>query len=548
MSTSVERPAVGAPPQGAVSGLAKLWAWTLSVALLGSWTCFAAVPGINWTLWTLAAALGFRILQRRSANVHADRYSRTSLALACLLSGGAAITADPRADALVFLTVGALCCFAALALIQPRERIGPAALLCLPLALGRGIAGETGSRIGETLAAMRLRSAVPIMRGGLMAAGVAGTLFLLLSAADPILADWRDVAWSSMRTVRFLTHGLFFIALALVLLGAYGLVSRPVPADLESAESRVESLTPGARLKPRSSLSVLLAAADLPAAGRRIQLSDVERLMVLGAAAALFALFFAVELSTQFGLSGFQVTNILPRGETIAEATHRGFGQMIAAAVLCASVIIVLDRHSLRGRRERFILLLSWTVIAASLVLVVSAYLRVRFYELAYGFTEERIYAQVCCGAVLLSLTLLAWQLRNDAQGGPGLDLPGLTQRVALVGVACVGCLAYWNTAGWIVDSNMDRYERTGKIDVEYLARLARTSPDAIPALTRALARLPPRDALPLRDALQAGNVSGSILVPGAASRQLDWYEWSLRRAEASSAAVRLSGMPPATP
>jgi hypothetical protein len=524
----------GPPPGSAAAGLPGLWVWTLAVALLGSWTCFAAVPGINWTLWTLTATLGFRALRWRPADIRAGRLSCASLVLACLISGAAAITADPRADALIFLTVAALCYFSVLALAQPAERKGPAALLRLALALARRMAGEAGSRIGDTLAALRLRRAAPIIRGSLMAGALAGTLFLLLSAADPILADWRDAAWARVHTLRFLTHDLFFGVLALALLGAYGLIARRAPAD--------SSATPSDAPLAARSLSALPASAEA-AADRSVRFSDIERLLVLGAALALFLLFFAIELAAQGGPSGGSLVSLLPRGETFAEATHRGFGEMIGAAVLCASVIIALDRHALRARRERAVLLLSWSVIAASLVLVASAYLRVRFYESAYGFTEERIYVQVCCAAVLVSLLLLAWALRSGGAGGTEIDLPGLTLRVALVGITGVGLLAYWNTAGWIVSSNIERYQVTGKIDLDYLARLGRSSPDAVPALIEALARLPPGDAAALRAALRSSSFDASLLVP-AGDHPLAWYEWSLRRAAAASALRTLTASP----
>jgi Domain of unknown function (DUF4153) len=522
-------------PGSAASGLAGLWVWTLAVALLGSWTCFAAVPGINWTLWTLAATLGFLALRWRAADIRAGRLSSTSLALACLLSGAAAITADPRSDALIFLTVAALCYFSVLTLVQPAERMGPAALLRLALALARRMAGEAGTRIGDTLTALRLRRAAPIIRGSLMAGALASTLFLLLSAADPILADWRDAAWSSVHTLRFLTHDLFFLVLALVLLGAYGLAARRAPADSIATAS-------AAPLGSARSLSALLASAEATA-DRSVRFSDIERLLVLSAALALFLLFFAVELAAQWGPSGWSIASMVPRGETFAEATHRGFGEMIAAALLCASVIIALDGHALRARQERAVLLLSWSVIAASLVLVASAYLRVRFYESAYGFTEERIYVQVCCAAVGVSLMLLAWALRSGAAGGTEIDLPDLTLRVALVGIACIGILTYWNTAGWIVSSNIQRYQMTGKIDVDYLARLARSSPDAVPALIEALARLPPGDAGPLREALRSSRFDASMFVR-TGDHQLAWYEWSLRRAAAASALRSLAANP----
>lgn len=58
----------GADPGAAQGALEAglIWGWAVLVALLGSWTCFAAAAGINWTLWTVAAAAGFLVIRLRA--------------------------------------------------------------------------------------------------------------------------------------------------------------------------------------------------------------------------------------------------------------------------------------------------------------------------------------------------------------------------------------------------------------------------------------------------------------------------------------------------
>lgn len=175
-------------------------------------------------------------------------------------------------------------------------------------------------------------------------------------------------------------------------------------------------------------------------------------------------------------------------------------------------------------------------MIAASLVVVASAYQRVLYYEAAYGYTEQRLYVQVICGLVSLSLLSLAWELRST------IDVPRLIRHVALIAIACVAGLSYWNGAAWIVDANVARYESTGKLDVDYLGRLARSSPDAIPALVAALPKLTPPDASRVRESLRRTGLERSILVPPPDTGGLSWYEWSLRRAAARSA-LRAAGL-----
>jgi hypothetical protein len=93
-----------------MTALATLWLSSLVVAGFGTWVLFDASIGLNWALWmTLAAAsLGL------SAWLGTRRVSAPlvgTLALACALGAGAALTADPAFHALI-----ALCALTLLAL------------------------------------------------------------------------------------------------------------------------------------------------------------------------------------------------------------------------------------------------------------------------------------------------------------------------------------------------------------------------------------------------------------------------------------------------
>jgi Domain of unknown function (DUF4153) len=501
------------PPVRETAGLAELWAWTIPVALLGSWTCFAAVPGVNWTLWTGAAAAGFLALNRRAGRQQPDRYARAALALAFFLAIAAAVTASPQAHALIFVSVAGLFTFAVLSLTIRADEIGPSALVRAPLDVSRRLLAEAAARIADTFAVLRMSAAIPVLRGSSLGLALAGTLFLLLSAADPTMAGWRELAWQAILSRTCVARDVFFLLLTVLLLGAYGLAARAAP--------------PIAQGSSRESLAS-------PAAG--ISFSGLERLIVLGAASALFIVFFAAELSSHLASPWMQ----LPAGETFAEATHRGFGEMIVAAALCALVIITLDQRALRSGREAGVRLVAWGVVAASLVVVASAYQRVRYYETAYGYTEQRLYVQACCGAVSVALLLLAWELRR------AIGLARLMRRVALAGIAGVAALSYWNSAAWIVDANVARYQSTGKLDVNYLERLGRLSPDAVPALLAALPRLAPADARGLSESLRQTPLDRSDLVPRAGAGSLRWYEWSVRRTAARTA-LREAGLTEAT-
>ena len=96
-------------------------------------------------------------------------------------------------------------------------------------------------------------------------------------------------------------------------------------------------------------------------------------------------------------------------------------------------------------------------------------------YEKEFGFTRMRVAAttiELFLGAVLV-LLLIA-----------GLKMSGSWLPRAVVAAAAVVLLglAAVNPDAYIAERNVDRFERTGRIDVDYLAML---SADAVPALLR---------------------------------------------------------------
>lgn len=468
-------PSAGSLTLGA---LTPLWVWTLIASYLGAWLCFLHGPGLNWLLFTLTACVGFMMAARQSDLRLPGRQVTTALILAIAVSGAAAVTRDPVAVVLVFLSVTALCLYALLASVKKPDELEMRLLLLAWPWLASRVLFSTRDRSIEMTSVLRTPASVPIMRGTLMAVGLTVPLFLLLSTANPALGEWRDALADSLYTGEWPARAVAMFMLGFVLLGAYGLVARRTQEE-DPAEAAAG--VPPVQAGPPSPWHV----------------SAVERMMVLGGATLVFIVFFAAEFSNRYGL----LVPHLEKGVTLADATHRGFGQMILAAGLCAAVLITLEKHALRGEGEGRVRLLAWAMILGSILTVASAAERVFYYEDAYGFTRLRLYVQVCCVAVALALLLLAWEVRAVIQP------PRLIRRVAVTAIVCAAGLAYWNSTAWIIDTNVDRFTRSGQLDSMYLAELASGSPDGIPALIARMPQVPAAIAGQWRAALSCLNL-----------------------------------------
>ncbi|MFD4469989.1 DUF4153 domain-containing protein [Rhodococcus sp. NPDC058505] len=209
-----------------------------------------------------------------------------------------------------------------------------------------------------------------------------------------------------------------------------------------------------------------------PAAGRPVP--RWEWAVPLAALDVLFGVFVAVQARVLFGGDGHV------RGTadlTYANYARQGFWQLCAVSVLTLIVIAVAVRRiDRRAARDRMLArLLLGALCLLSLVVVASALHRMSLYQSAFGFTRLRLGVSVVelwLGGVFLLLLLAGIRMR-------GGRLPRL---VLGSGVAALLAFAALNPDGYIAERNVDRYQRTGAIDIGYLRGL---STDAVPALDR---------------------------------------------------------------
>ena len=223
---------------------------------------------------------------------------------------------------------------------------------------------------------------------------------------------------------------------------------------------------------------VVIAPGPAARAAARQRLGRTEWLIALGALDALFAAFVALQLTTLFGGDEHVLRTA---GLTYAEYARQGFGQLMAAAALTLAVIALARRDGLALR------ILLGLLCALTLVVLASALKRLELYEEAFGFTRLRLlaHAAILWLAALFAAVAAAGALHRTAW------LPRAT--VALSALAALA-FALANPDARIAERNVARFEATGRIDREYLAKL---SPDAAPALARVgLASVPPPDGL----------------------------------------------------
>jgi hypothetical protein len=416
---------IGAVVAGVVAALAVPW----------------TTPGIGWLVTGLVVAV-VTVVGVRSLGRPTFGPSRVAWAVAALLLLAAVgVLAAPWLG--VLLVVAAFGC-GALALTDGRRLRKMVAGVCMvPLAsvwalfwAGRGAPDRAGdvrrAGLGRVVAAILVSVALLIV------------FVALFAGADPVFARVVSTVTPTLNggtVFRWIFSVVVFVPGTL---GACFLLASPRPSTVDSSPER---------------------------SWRR-----VEWALPAGTLVAVFAAFVAVQFTVLFGGADHVLTT---ENLTFAQYARTGFWQLLTVTVLTLLIMAAVARKAHRSTPTDRLWLrgLLGALAVLSLVVVASALARMWTYEQAYGFSRLRVLVSVCeLWLGLVFLLVLAAGIRLSA---PARWLP---QAVVGTGVAALLALAALNPDQFIADRNVDRYLRSGKVDLDYLSTL---SVDAVPALDR---------------------------------------------------------------
>ncbi|MCI2421769.1 DUF4173 domain-containing protein [Saccharopolyspora sp. K220] len=390
-------------------------------------------PGIGWPLLGLATAAGLFLVGRKAERkVHIGR----------LLWAGAA------------LLLLAVCAFRAAEWLSALCVMTAAVAGMLAVSGGRSVRAFAMAAVAIPVAAFR---AVPWTVRGVRGLGPGkGGLRLVLSLAVALLLlvifgalfagaddNFADLVWAVLPSLDAETLFRWTFLLAFFGFAALG--------------AAFTLLRPPVRTEPTVEVKTL----------RRL-----EWALPIGLLVALFAAFIAVQSTPMFG-GGEHVQNT--ERLTYAGYARSGFWQLMVVTILTLPIIggaarwapkrTRFDRNLLRG--------LAGMLAVLTLLIVVSALIRMWAYQDAYGYTVMRLLVMSCelwLGVVYLLVIAAGVRLRAS----------WLPAAVVGTAMAALLALAAINPEGLIAERNVARFQATGKLDDWYLMGL---STDVLPAL-----------------------------------------------------------------
>jgi hypothetical protein len=198
-----------------------------------------------------------------------------------------------------------------------------------------------------------------------------------------------------------------------------------------------------------------------------------ESKVILAGLAILFALFLILQGSVMFGGSAaFERIDM-----TYAEYARQGFDQLIFVSVLVAAIVLTLrDQHGSKG--DAVLTLLHGALIVETLLVLVSAAMRLSMYIDAYGYTDARLFAYWTISTIGIMLILL---LANVVQRESQTIL--MNRSLIVLGV-CALLFCYSMPDATAARLNFRRADDGKKIDFISLTQL---SPEAKPVIVDAL-------------------------------------------------------------
>lgn len=292
--------------------------------------------------------------------------------------------------------------------------------------------------------------ALPVFTGLLIALPIVLVLGALLSLADPIFNDWlvNLLGFLDLGRIPEYIFRLFYVVVIFGYLFTGIYLHAILPKQQEARPDHERNW-----LKPF--------------------LGWTESTVILICVNLLFTVFVFIQFRYLFGGNA----NISETAYTYSEYARRGFGELLAVAIISLFLYLILGAITRQKTSVKHVIFSVLAVVLMGLVLIMlaSAFQRLFLYENAYGFTRLRIYTHVFIAwlAVLLAASILFEIIRRRG-----------TFVLALLLCIFGFCftLGIINVDGLIVRQNVQRVYLGEEFDSYYIKTL---SSDAIPALIK---------------------------------------------------------------
>lgn len=191
---------------------------------------------------------------------------------------------------------------------------------------------------------------------------------------------------------------------------------------------------------------------------------DIEALVFLSLISTLFLVFIGFQINYLFGGEA----NIVNAGFTYAEYARRGFWELLAVGILSLLILLAAEKYAgVESKKIPKFQIPALILIAEVVIVIASAFKRLSLYIDTYGMTTLRFYVAGFIMLLLVWFVLLGFKFIKSKQEQFFTFSALLTITTFLVAVNII------NPDAFIAKSNIEQFNRTGKVDVAYVRELS---------------------------------------------------------------------------
>lgn len=182
----------------------------------------------------------------------------------------------------------------------------------------------------------------------------------------------------------------------------------------------------------------------------------------------VYVMFTLIQFSYLFG----SVNLGLPKDFTYAEYARRGFFELVFVTLINLSILLGCIGFTKQGNRtaDRIMKILMSLLVGCTMVMLISAHIRMSLYEEAYGYTYLRLLTHAFMFFIFALLIVAGYRVWVER-----VEILKWYISIALISYVLIN---YANIDVMIAKNNIERYRKTDRIDISYLTVL---SYDAVP-------------------------------------------------------------------
>ena len=144
-----------------------------------------------------------------------------------------------------------------------------------------------------------------------------------------------------------------------------------------------------------------------------------------------------------------------------ASYARSGFFELMVVSLINMTIILISKNYKTDKKNTKYMNIMNILMLFLTLVIIVSSFIRMHLYEVAYGYTVLRLLVDVVLiTEVLLMIPTVMYIINSEFN----------ISKAFLIIIICVYCCVnYINIDCFIANKNINRYNNGSKLDIEYL-------------------------------------------------------------------------------